>query len=135
MNRFASRPGRGPAHRKVAGRSEWRGLLALAETCVADSEVDPLPPDACLRLASLANKANAASSTLFEREAGAASADVARAFLRLAKAFSRRETPEAVRRAMSPVVGASAAFLSDRLHALATDDFQRAHVGRPEVWG
>ena len=72
---------------------------------------------------------------MLERDAGASVADVGRAFLRLTIAFARRETPGPMRRALIPAVSAAASFLDDQLHQLNATEFERAHHGRPEVYG
>ncbi|MGH7018758.1 MAG: hypothetical protein ACREEY_02700 [Brevundimonas sp.] len=87
------------------------------------------------RRADLANRINVAKPDLFEREAGVATADAAKGFIRVTKAFARRETAEGLRTDMAAMVSDMAAFLDRRLHQLATDNFNRAHAGRPEVWG
>lgn len=127
--------GRGEAI--VSSRADWRGLIALAVECVADAEaVEPgLGSDAELRLMGLFRRASSASSAVLDRDAGASVADVGRAFLRLSAAFARRETPGPMRAALIPTVSAAAAFLDDQLHQLNADEFQRAHHGRPEVFG
>lgn len=127
--------GRGEAI--VSSRADWRGLIALAVECVADAEaVDAgLGSDAELRLMSLYRRASAASSAVLDRDAGASVADVGRSFLRLVAAFARRETPGPMRAALIPTVSAAATFLDDQLHQLNTAEFERAHQGRPEVWG
>lgn len=130
------KPGRTEAI--VSSRADWRGLIALAVECVADAEAveaGGLGSDAELRLMSLFRRASPASSAVLDRDAGASVADVGRAFLRLLAAFARRETPAAMRLAMIPTVAATAAFLDDQLHQLNAAEFERAHHGRPEVYG
>ncbi|WP_295706971.1 hypothetical protein [uncultured Brevundimonas sp.] len=122
------------------GKPEWRALIELAKSCAVDAlsqgdEAEEEGQDAALRLMTLGNRVNAASSSVFAREAGAATDDAARAFLRVTRAFARRETPGRTRRALAPMMAAGAEFLDDALHGLATDAFKRAHAGRPEVWG
>lgn len=119
----------------VRSRADWRGLLELAGKCAADADRSDGGEEAMRRRAELANRINVAKPDLFEREAGAATADVAKGFIRITRAFARRETVEALRRDMAAMVSDGAAFLDQRLTQLATDDFNRAHVGRPEVWG
>ena len=88
-----------------------------------------------MRLCALRQRASGATAEVLEREAGASVADTARAFLKVVGAFTRETTPGGVRCALAPVVEAAAVFLDDQLHDLSTADFQRAHAGRPEVWG
>lgn len=123
-----------PRTASVNTRAQWRDLLKLAEQCAADADRGDAGSDAQVRRASLANRINTATAALFEREAGAATADAAKAFIRVTRAFARRETAEALRRDMANMVSDGAAFLDLRLTQLATDDFNRAHAGRPEVW-
>lgn len=127
--------GRGEAI--VSSRADWRGLVALAVECVADANASDggLGSDAELRLMSLFRRASSASSAVLDRDAGASVADVGRAFLRLVAAFARRETPAPMRQSLIPTVAATAAFLDDQLHQLNAADFERAHHGRPEVYG
>lgn len=122
----------------VSSRADWRALIALAVECVADAgsaESGGLGSDAELRLMSLSRRAGSASSAVLDRDAGASVADVGRAFLRLLAAFARRETPAAMREALIPTVAAAAGFLDDQLHQLNAAEFERAHHGRPEVYG
>lgn len=119
----------------VRTRADWRGLLELAGKCAEDADRSDGGEEALRRRADLANRINGATPILFEREAGAATTDVAKGFIRITRAFARRETAEALRREMAALVSDGAAFLDQRLTQLATDDFQRAHAGRPEVWG
>lgn len=119
----------------VASRADWHTFLSLAKACVEDADREAADSDATLRLMTLSNRANGASSMLFAREAGAATADMAKAFVSIARAFSRRDTPGVTRRALGPVVATSAEFLDQSLHRLTTEEFQRAHQGRPEVYG
>jgi hypothetical protein len=128
----ARRPATPPG---VRTRADWRELLTLASKCAEDVRQGDIGSDAVVRRAHLANRINAASGALFEREAGVATADVAQAFIRIAKAFARRETPTPLRQEMTAMVSDTATFLDQRLTQLAVDDFQRAHAGRPEVWG
>ncbi len=129
--------GRKPGARaaSVSTRAQWRDLLSLAGQCAADADRGDDGDDARLRRASLANRINTATAALFEREAGAATADAAKAFIRVTRAFARRETAQALRHDMANMVSDGAAFLDLRLTQMATDDFNRAHAGRPEVWG
>lgn len=136
----ARKPGRGES--VVSSRADWRGLIALAVDCVADADaaLDSEPgramgSEAELRLMSLLRRATSASSAVLDRDAGAAVADVGRAFLRLTVAFARRETPAPMRQALIPAVTAAATFLDDQLHQLNAAEFERAHHGRPEVYG
>lgn len=122
----------------VSTRAHWRGLIDLAEACVVDAETAEdggLGSEAELRLMSLFRRASSASSAVLDRDAGASVADVGRAFLRLLAAFARRETPGPMRQALIPTVSAAAAFLDDQLHQLNAAEFERAHHGRPEVYG
>lgn len=119
----------------VRSRAEWRDLLTLARKCAEDARQGDAGSDAVVRRAHLANRINAASAVVFEREAGVTTADVAVAFIRITKAFARRETAEPMRAEMTAMVSDTAAFLDQRLTQLAVDEFQRAHAGRPEVWG
>lgn len=131
----------GATARKPAGvrsRADWRGLVELARTCAAEAQDeggDGSEGDAALRLATLGNRVNAASTEVFAREAGAATTDAARAFVLTTKAFARRETPGEVRRRLAASVADLSMFLDQQLTWLADRDFQRAHEGRPEVWG
>ncbi|WP_438852638.1 hypothetical protein [Brevundimonas nasdae] len=118
----------------VKTRADWRGLVDLARTCAGDAEAQADGPDAELRLASLSNRVNAASTEVFAREAGAATTDAAKAFILTARAFARRETPGVLRQRLAASVAAQAVFLDQQLHQLAERDFQQAHRGRPEVW-
>jgi len=118
----------------VTSRADWHGLLKLAGDCAEDVRADATDSDAQLRLMALSNRANGASSAVFAN-AGAATADAAKAFVMLARAFARSETAALTRRALEPVVAAGAAFLDAQLHRQATEEFERAHRGRPEVWG
>lgn len=79
--------------------------------------------------------ASGASVLVIEREIGAATADAAEAFVKVAKAFARRETPAATRAGLVGSLTALAGFLDGELHNAASDDFRRAHLGRPEVFG
>ena len=135
MNRNWRREGRKPAAAIVSSRADWRGLIALAQQCVADAGEDMAGGDAELRLMALGHRAKSAATAVLDRDAGATVADTAKAFLRLLAAFCRRETSGPTRRALAPTVGAAATFLDDQLHQLNTDEFQRAHHGRPEVYG
>lgn len=119
----------------VRTRAEWRDLLTLATKCAEDARQGDGGSDAVVRRAHLANRINAASAVVFEREAGVATADVAVAFIRITRAFARRETADPMRAEMTDMVSDTAAFLDQRLTQLAVDEFQRAHAGRPEVWG
>nr|WP_315051270.1 hypothetical protein [uncultured Brevundimonas sp.] len=133
--RHSDRRRAGSAKPAAFGKAEWRALIELAKSCAADAQAEEEGQDPELRLMTLGNRVNAASSSVFAREAGAATDDAARAFLRVTRAFARRETPRRTRRALAPMMAAGAEFLDDALHGLATDAFKRAHAGRPEVWG
>ena len=120
---------------RVASRPEWRALFVQGRACVADANADATGDGADLRLATLANRINVASTEVFKREAGQATVDAAEAFSRVARAFSRRETPSEVRLGLAPSLADLAAFLDQQLTRLADRDFEQAHRGRPEVWG
>lgn len=136
---------RRPAHAsrsRIAGvksRADWRGLVELAKACAEDAAeeaVDGADSQAAeIRLATLSNRVNSASTEVFAREAGAATTDAARAFVLAAKAFARRETPGEVRRRLAASVADLSMFLDQQLTGLADRDFREAHRGRPEVWG
>ena len=119
----------------VRSRAEWRELLTLATKCAEDARQGDAGSDAVVRRAHLANRINGASAVVFVREAGAATGDVAEAFIRITKAFARRETAEPMRAEMTSMVSDTANFLDQRLTQLAVGEFQRAHAGRPEVMG
>lgn len=122
-------------------RGDWRGLVDLALACVADGEDhDGDDPNGIAVLSArdrrrmdLARRCGHATTDQLEREGGAVTGDVARALVRLGRAWSRAETPGETRAELTPLLKAVAGFLDARLHALATTDFQRAHSGRPEV--
>lgn len=118
----------------VSTRSDWRGLIKLARDCASDAANATEDADAALRLMTLTRRCNRASTTLLDRDAGATVADTARAFLKLLDVFTRLSTASANRVALAPLVDGVAAFLDDLLHELASNEFQRAHEGRPEVW-
>ena len=120
---------------EVRSRAEWRGLAALARRCAADAVDEVNDTDAQLRLMALGRQSASATATVLERDAGATVADVARAFNKMIVAFARPATGPALRQALAPLIEASGAFLDDQLHVLNTDDFNRAHAGRPEVCG
>jgi len=119
----------------VRSRPDWRGLLELAQQCAADATGEASDEKAFQRRAALANRLRRVSSELFQREIGASSGDVADAFVRIALAFARSETPAQTRCAMSPMVSLLASFLDERLTESGHQQFQRAHAGRPEVYG
>lgn len=128
--------GKATAPKAVESAAEWHAVLSLAQSCADDADRGATDCDeASVRRATLSNRMNTASTGLFDRRAGAAIADVAKAFVRVARAFARRETPDALRREMAPMVADGAAFLDLQLHKMATADFERAHHGRPEVYG
>lgn len=124
-----------PAVPAVTSRADWRGLIGLARQCAADATSEAPDGDADLRLLSLGPRAGRASFTLLDREAGFTTAETARALVRLARAFGGLATPLETRREMAPALTAVASLLDDQLHALSAREFQRAHAGRPEVWG
>ena len=125
----------------VRTRSDWRGLVDLAQACVADGEgADGDDPDGYAILSArerrrmdLARRCGHATTETLEREAGAVTGDVARALVRIGRAWSRAETPGETRAELTPLLKSVAGFLDARLHRMATTDFQRAHAGRPEV--
>lgn len=119
----------------VRTRGEWRSLLALAERCADDAEQSVGGEEAFQRRAALANKINGAKAAVFEREIGAAANDVAAGFIRTVSAFARPATADALRVELAALVRHSARFLDQRLTDKASEDFQRAHAGRPEVMG
>lgn len=119
----------------IRSRSEWRGLLDLAMRCVDDVQRGASGEEPFQRRAALANRINAASATVFEREFGAATHDVATSFIRTAGALARSGTPEGYRVELAVLVRHGAQFLDQRLADKAREEFQRAHAGRPEVWG
>jgi hypothetical protein len=114
----------------VSSRAEWRGLIELARRCAVDAREEVNDDAAGQRLLTLRRQTLGASSDVLERDAGAAVADCGRAFLRVCGAFARHGTPGETRAALAPVVDAAAAFIDDRLHAMAAADFHRAHDGR-----
>ena len=130
-----------PAIPGVRTRGDWRGLVDLALTCVADAERaermgEPggeIFMSENLRRMDLARRCGHATTEVLEREGGAAAGDVGRALIRLGRAWSRIETPGETRAELTPLLKGVAAWLDARLHGLATTDFQRAHAGRPEV--
>lgn len=119
----------------IRSRGEWRTLIVLALRCVEDVERDATGEVAFQRRAALANRLNAASASVFDREFGAATHDVATSFIRTAGAFARSGTPEGYRAELAALVRHGAQFLDQRLADRASEEFQRAHAGRPEVWG
>lgn len=119
----------------VSSRAEWRTFIKDARQCATDAVEGVNDADAAVRLMTLARRASHASSSVLDRDAGATVADVARAFTRVAVAFARPVTPSPVRVALAPLIDALGEFLDDQLHALNTGDFERAHAGRPEVYG
>ncbi|WP_374322672.1 hypothetical protein [Brevundimonas sp.] len=133
MSRRPGKPQSRPAG--VKSRADWRGLVELAKACADDAAEEAFGQDAELRLASLGNRVNGASTEVFAREAGAATTDAAKAFVLAAKAFARRETPGEVRRRLAASVADLSMFLDQQLTGLADRDFRQAHRGRPEVWG
>jgi len=133
--RSSYRPTGAVRRARVASRPEWRVLIEQARACAADATAEGGGQDADLRLAALANRINVASTEVFKREAGQATVDAAEAFSRVARAFSRRETPSEVRLGLAPSLADLAAFLDQQLTRLADRDFEQAHRGRPEVWG
>lgn len=123
------------ARPSIRSRGEWRGLLVLALRCVDDVERQTTGEAAFQRRATLANQINAASASVFEREFGAATHDVATSFIRTTSAFARSATAEALRVDLAALVRLAAQFLDQRLADKASEEFKRAHAGRPEVWG
>ena len=118
---------------KVSSRSDWMQLLKLASDCADDARGRGTEPHPDLRLATLGNRVNGASTSCFT-PLGAASVDVASGFVKIAQAFARPATPASLRAQMATCVTGVSAFLDAQLHQLATDEFQRAHRGRPEVY-
>lgn len=118
----------------VASRAEWRGLTALARSCATQALTGAVPADDG-PLLTLGARASRADFGVLDREAGFATGETARALTRLTSAFAGVSTPAAVRQAMAPALSAVAELLDDQLHALNAAEFQRAHEGRPEVWG
>lgn len=131
---WSKRPARPAQTHAVRSRAEWRELARLARQCCADAGAEAAGADAELRLMTLSRRCVGASTALLEREGGATVADTAKGFLRFAGAFARATTPAGTRRVLAPVVEAAAVSMDDQLHALNTDEFKRAHAGRPEVW-
>ena len=119
----------------VRTRGEWRCLLAEAVRCADDAEKAVGGEEAFQRRAALANRINGAKAVVFKREIGAAASDVAEAFISTATAFARPATADALRVELATLVRQSARFLDQRLADRASEDFQRAHAGRPEVMG
>ncbi|WP_426041523.1 hypothetical protein [Brevundimonas sp. TWP2-3-4b1] len=125
----------------VRTRGDWRGLVDLALSCAADGEAAEARGEpggdifmsANRRRMDLARRCGHATPEVLEREGGSVTGDVARALVRIGRAWSRPETPGETRAELTPLLKAVAGFLDARLHALATTDFQRAHLGRPEV--
>lgn len=132
-----SRPWRA-ANRKpaplVASRAEWRGLATLARSCASQALAGEVPADAG-PLLTLGARASRADFGVLDREAGFATGETARALTRLTSAFAGVNTSAATRAAIAPALTAVAELLDDQLHALNAAEFQRAHEGRPEVWG
>lgn len=121
----------------VSSRGDWRSLIALAQACVGDvvaAGQDADVPGADLRRMTLAARSRQVTFAVLEREAGATTAQVARAVIDLARAFANGAVSRETRAEVAPVLGAVVGLLEDLLHALATREFQRAHQGRPEVW-
>lgn len=125
----------------LKSRSDWRALIDLARACVGDCErADDLAVGtfgtfdaANVRRMSLLRGCSIAQTDQLEREGGAVTGDLARAFVRIGRAWARPETSGKTRAGITPLLKASADWMDERLHAMATDDFQRAHAGRPEV--
>lgn len=113
---------------------QWRTVLALASRCAREVVDTAGPPLDELTRATLARQLRTVKAEAF-KPAGASSEDAASAFLTVTRAFARPETPAAVRRRLAPLVRDAAGFLDDALHELAAQAFERAHAGRPEVWG
>lgn len=126
---------REPLAAPVESRADWRGLIAQARECAKDAADGASGGDAELRLMTLGRRARHASASVLDRDAGMTMAETARAFLKLIGAFAHMATPSTTRRAMAPTLDAVAKFLDDQLHELNASEFQRAHAGRPEVWG
>lgn len=120
---------------QVQSRADWRSFIAEARTCVADAADGRVGADIELRLMTLARRASGASTTVLDRDAGATVADVARSFAKVTARVCNGATSGEMRRALAPILEAQGAFLDDQLHALNASDFERAHAGRPEVYG
>jgi len=120
---------------KVASRAEWRTFIGQARECAKDAADGATGGEAELRLMVLGRRARHASAAVLDRDAGMTMAETGRAFLKLVCAFAHLATSSPTRRAMAPTVEAVAKFLDDQLHELNAREFQRAHAGRPEVWG
>lgn len=135
MNARAHHANRSHRAATVTSPSDWHGLLKQAADCAEDARAEATGSEAELRLMTLSNRINSASTAVFAREAGAATADAAKAFVLVARAFARSGTPGLTRRALEPLLAAGATFLDAQLHELATTKFQQAHRNRPEVWG
>lgn len=131
----ARRAGRKPS--AVSTRADWRGLVELAGACAQDAETDiyELGDEAAMRLHRLRALCRDAQTGVFNTEAGWAAYQTANGALEILRAFARHETPGATRVSLAPAVKVVSAWLGDVLHDMATADFERAHRGRPEVWG
>lgn len=134
MSAAGSRGRRKPAS-GVSSRSDWRAVVGEVRACVQDALSDDTPNGADVRAMTLGRKVRQASFATLEREAGRTTADTARALVHLAGAFTGSATQSDTRREMAGALASVATLLEDQLHALATREFQRAHAGRPEVWG
>lgn len=119
----------------LRSRADWRALVVQAIACAEDAEARSLDREAFDRVVRLAKDLGRADPALFDREAGAAAAGAARAFVQFARAFARMETPPETRAQLGPTVRCAAQYLDGVLHGLAERDFARAHAGRPEVYG
>lgn len=121
--------------RRETSRADWRRILELAGRCAVEVQaVDAEDHDFDVRRMTLCRDSGRVTVGAFHA-AGAATEDLARAFVRTAQAFARPETPMSVRREAAPVLAAAAAFLDAALTRMAEREFQQAHRGRPEVWG
>lgn len=118
----------------VSRTRDWRELLEAMRRCAEDAERGECDDAANLRRMSAANRINAASPGPFESH-GAATLDMAKAFIRAGRAFVRPQTPQDLRREMAHAIADMAQFLDDRLTAMAVTEFQNAHRGRTEIYG
>lgn len=121
----------------VSSRADWRGLVELAAACAADAESQASTGglEMAARLHRLRALARDAQTGVFNSEAGWAAYQTANGALEIIRAFARHETPAATRAGLAPAVKVVSAWLNDVLHDMARADFERAHRGRPEVWG
>lgn len=126
-----SRPPRLP---NVADAGAWFKMLGIVQQCAEDAERGEVDEAANLRRMDMANLINRAVDAPF-KHGGQATLDMAAAFIKAARAFARAETPSELRRGMAHSIADMARFLDDRLHAIATRQFQDFHHGRTEITG